>query len=152
MAVGTTTAAVLGGLAAAGTVAGAVGQNVQANRAESEQRKANDIQQAGASVEAAQRRRRAIAASRIQRAQNIAQGVDTGLTPGSSQTQGANASLASNLNTNIANNQRTFATNQATFDARQKAQDALQRGRTFADFANIPNAALGATAQVQSIL
>lgn len=139
-------------LAASPSLLGANVQRLQGRKAETAQNKANDVQQASASVEASRRRRQAVAKARIVRAQNTASGISQGISATSSPVAGANASVTSTLAGNVASANRSVNTAQQTFGLRQDAQNSLRRGQQLADYAAIPGAALGTAATAQQVL
>lgn len=119
--------ALAAGALGAGNIASTLEQREASKEARRAREQANAVQRSAAAVEASRRRRLAVAQARIARAQNIAQGLDVGAA--TSLQQGAQASLAANLGTNLASQTRTFASGQQAFDLRQQAQSRLERGQ-----------------------
>ena len=97
-------------------------------QAKRDQVKANETQAASASAQRARARRKAIAAQRVVVARNAAAATDTGIV-GSSSQLGANASIASNLASSFASENRSFVTGQETLAARQHGANALAKGQ-----------------------
>lgn len=116
------------------------------------QEEANRVQAAQSSVESARRRRIAIAQNRIAQAQNLALGQEIGINRSSSGISGAQASLATNLGTNLQSLNRSFVSGQQTFDLWQQAQRATERGQRRADAAMLPLSTLQAASSVGQFL
>ena len=115
--------------ATAGAQIHAVEQQKSAARASArKQEQANKVQRATTAVERSIKRRRAVAQARLAQQQNIAQASNLSIT-GSSPVQGAQSSIASNLATSFAQQNRQAVSGQQTFDLRQQAQNIEQRGR-----------------------
>lgn len=95
--------------------------------AASKQEQANRVSKAGAAVEAARRRRQAIAQARIAQAQNIAN--QSSAVQNSSSLSGVQSSLATTLGANLGNQTRDIGNQQSIFNLQQDAADALRKGR-----------------------
>lgn len=93
-----------------------------------QQEKANNIEQAKASVDRARARRKAIAQARVMAAQNEALASQQGIGAGSSTIQGAQGALTSNLAANIADANRAATSAQQSLSFRQAGENALATG------------------------
>lgn len=122
--------ATVAGIAAAGTAAqidAAKSQKRAARRAENRQKEANRIEKAKSAVQRAVERRKSVQQLRQAQAFNIAGGVASGFSEGSSAIQGVNSALGSNFASGVASQNRSFVSGQQSFDLRNEAQFDLAR-------------------------
>lgn len=120
------------GLAVAGTVMSYSAQR----KAAKEQRRANDIQQAGEEVRGRAARRAAARQERIQRGMLVQSGANTG-TGGSSGFLGAVSSLSANYGSAVARQKEQDLTSKGVSAALQKAADYSSKANMYGSFADL---------------
>lgn len=120
------------GIAAVGTV----GSYINQAKAAKEQKRANQIQQAGEEIKDRAARRQAARQERIQRGRLVQSSSNTG-TVGSSGFAGAVSSLSANYGSSVARQREQTLTSQGVSAALQKAADYNSRASFFGSFGDL---------------